>query len=545
MQTRWPMFSGVATVFVLCVHVAEAAPPANPLFTKDTRFWVRFQVPAASSSKDEPREVELHASDDLGASWNVVGVAKPSDGRILFRAAADGEYWFMPRTKYASGKYLPQGPPSPELKVVVDTTPPIVEIDARIEDGEVLLRWHVADQHLKVDSFKLEYRVTAPGATWQRVAVDQAKAPDQPADLRGETAFVLAIREQTTPIIVRAEANDEAGNHTVKEQPLAPPAEASATGRSEETDGDAPPDMSSTFGTVTEASDRRSAASPSYPKTATPDWSAAESPPLAGDSARRQPPPTGRNLVSASFRSDIQRLRELPGASPAPGGDEATLPPGVQPHLVNKPRFELVYDVEAVGSAGVDQVELWMTVDGGRSWKSYGLDDDCRSPVLVKVKGEGVYGFRVVVETTAGLRSPAPVAGDLPDVWVEVDSTRPEARLLSADQGHGDEADRLIICWEASDRHLAGRGIILRWAESPQGPWSTIASGLENTGRYAWRLDQRVPRQIYLLLEARDDAGNIAINQFSQPVSLDLIRPQGRIREVRPVGAAPYRARRL
>ncbi|HET6884237.1 MAG TPA: hypothetical protein VFI31_29060 [Pirellulales bacterium] len=548
MQTRLPRFAGLATVLALSVHLAEAAQTAKSIATKDTRFYVRFQVPSASSSKDEPREVELHASADQGTTWEVVGVAKPSDGKVLFRASADGEYWFMPRTKYASGKYLPQGPPTPELKVVVDTNPPVVEIDARIEDGEVIIRWHVADQHLKAESFRLEYRATTPGAQWQRIAVDRTGTPDEPANLRGETAFVLAIREQATPIVLRAEVNDEAGNHTVKEQPVTPPTVA-AVGHTEGADRDGPPEMSSKFTEVTEPVSPRPAAPPSYPKTTTPEWTAEESPPLAGNShgPEQSPAPAARrNLSNASYRSEVERLGELPNgpSTPRPGNEE-TLPPGVQPHLVNKPRFELIYDVEAVGSAGVDQVELWMTTDGGRTWKSYGLDEDCRSPMPVKVKGEGIYGFRVVVETTTGLRSPTPVGGDLPDVWVEVDTTRPEARLLSADQGNGDEADRLVICWEASDQHLAGRGISLRWAESPQGPWSTIASGLENTGRYAWRLDQRVPRQIYLLLEARDEAGNIAINPFAQPVSLDLIRPQGRIREVRPVGAAPAGGRRL
>lgn len=541
MQNRSFFFAGVPWICALSCQIAGAAQPAKPLCINYTRFHVNFDLPTGASAKDEPREVELHASTDQGTTWDVVGTAKPSARRILFTAPADGEYWFMARTKYASGKYLPQGPPVPELKVVVDTAPPVLELDARDEQGEVVIRWSASDQHLKADSFKLEYRVVGPNAQWQRVAVDAAEEPPSAGELHGETTFVLPIREQSASIVVRAEATDAAGNHTVKEQPLKPPSVA------ESLDADGPPEMSPAFAPTAPPGERQPIEPLAYPKTATPDWPAEESPPLTDRNPPRETTgqPARRELSNASYSTGVQRLRELPheGLPGDAGVGESTPPPGVQPHLVNKPGFELVYDVEAVGSAGIDHVELWMTKDAGQNWTKYGLDEDRRSPVTVKVQGEGLYGFRVVVETTARLRSPTPASGDLPDVWVEVDLTKPEARLISADRGAGDEADRLVVRWEASDRHLAGRGISLRWAESPQGPWNTIASGLENTGRYAWRLDQRLPQQLNLRLEARDDAGNITINQLAQPVTLDRSRPQGRIREVRPLGAAPQAAR--
>ena len=546
-----PWITGVVITLALSVPLASAAQPVKRLYSKDTRFWVQFKLPTSASAKDSPREVELHASSNQGATWEVVGTAKPSDRGVLFHAPADGEYWFMPRTKYGSGKYLPQGPPLAELIVIVDTAQPELDLDARNDDGEVVIRWQASDVNLKPETFNLEYRVSAPNAKWQKVAVDKSAKPQSSVGLRGETTVVLPIPEQAMAIVVRAEVSDSAGNRSVKEQPLAAPSNLAGTSAHAAHGGnDAPPEMSATFQGRANDETRRPATPPSYPQTATPDWPAEESGPLAGDSAARRetaPRPVIREASSASFNRSVQRLRDLPEANPATdaGIDELSPPPGVQPHLVNKPRFELDYDVDAIGSAGVVQVELWMTTDCGRTWATYGLDEDCRSPVVVKVKGEGLYGFRVVVETTTGLRSPAPIRGDLPDVWVEVDVTRPEARLLSASQGTDEEADRLVICWEASDRHLAGRGIALRWSETAQGPWNTIASGLENTGRYAWRLDQRVPRQLYLQLEARDDAGNVSTNQFAQPVSLDLVRPQGRIREVRPLGAAPSAGKRL
>ena len=53
------------------------------------------------------------------------------------------------------------------------------------------------------------------------------------------------------------------------------------------------------------------------------------------------------------------------------------------------------------------------------------------------------------------------------------------------------------------------RPISLSFSASAGGPWTPIASGLENTGSYRWRLDSRVPDPIYLRLEVRDEAGNV------------------------------------
>ena len=70
-----------------------------------------------------------------------------------------------------------------------------------------------------------------------------------------------------------------------------------------------------------------------------------------------------------------------------------------------------------------------------------------------------------------------------------------------------------MISWEADDRMLAGRCVSLFFSDSPTGRWSTIARGLENTGRYCWSADRRVPERIYLRLEVRDEAGNVGSHE--------------------------------
>jgi hypothetical protein len=133
-----------------------------------------------------------------------------------------------------------------------------------------------------------------------------------------------------------------------------------------------------------------------------------------------------------------------------------------------------------------------------------------------------------------GVGGERPKSGDPPEVWIGVDLTKPEARILSARLGIGAEAGQLLVHWEAKDQMLSARPISLWFSETLGGPWAPIASELENTGRYAWPLDRRLPPRVYLRLEVRDEAGNVATFDTPQPVTVDRLRPSAHIRSVRP-----------
>ncbi len=209
--------------------------------------------------------------------------------------------------------------------------------------------------------------------------------------------------------------------------------------------------------------------------------------------------------------------------------------------MVNSRTFELAYDVDSVGPSGIGRVELWGTRDGGQSWRRFTVENGNRSPLLVKVDEEGLYGFRVVVTNGAGIGGKPPRSGDPPDIWIGVDLTKPTARIVSAEPGVDSEAGRLIISWQADDLMLAARPVSLLFSTSRGGPWTPIASGMENTGRYAWPIDSRTPPQVYLRLEVRDEAGNVGVHELTEPVIIDQSHPTVRIRDVRPVGQATAR----
>jgi hypothetical protein len=216
---------------------------------------------------------------------------------------------------------------------------------------------------------------------------------------------------------------------------------------------------------------------------------------------------------------------------PSPSGDEAAEPTSAQrPRLTSSRRFSLDYDVESVGPGGVSAVELWGTTDGGRTWLKWGSDPDRVSPFDVEVSSEAVYGFRIVIVSNNGLATSSPQPGDAADIWVSIDLTRPTARLTGASYGQGASAGKLDIRWEATDANLGQRPVTLAMSDRPDGSFVPIAAGLPNGGQYLWEFDPTSPRQIFLRLEVRDEAGNVAVDQLTEAIKVEGLEPKGRIR---------------
>jgi len=211
--------------------------------------------------------------------------------------------------------------------------------------------------------------------------------------------------------------------------------------------------------------------------------------------------------------------------------------PASPPKLVGSRTFALEYDLDDA-TAGVSRVELWGTRDGGQTWNRYSQDDDNRSPLVVTVDNEGLYGFRIVVHSATGVAAEPPRTGDEPELWVAVDLQRPIVELTSIARGEGNHSDHLVLHWRAQDNNLEARPISLYFSSRPTGPWSAIATNLEDTGEYSWRVERYVPTRIYLRIEARDTAGNLAAFQTREPVEFNAVAPKAQLRGTPPTGAS-------
>ncbi len=159
----------------------------------------------------------------------------------------------------------------------------------------------------------------------------------------------------------------------------------------------------------------------------------------------------------------------------------------------------------------------------------YSEDDDQRSPLVVTVDDEGRYGFRIVVQSAGASEAARPQPGDAPELWVAVDLQQPVAELTALERGAGNAADQLILHWRAEDDNLESRPISLYYSSRQNGPWSAVATNLQNTGQYAWRIERHVPERFYLRLEVRDAAGNMAAFRTREPVEFAVSAPSARL----------------
>ena len=125
-----------------------------------------------------------------------------------------------------------------------------------------------------------------------------------------------------------------------------------------------------------------------------------------------------------------------------------------------------------------------------------------------------------------------------PDIVVVVDNQRPNVRITGAQYGEGDRIGSLIIRYECSDDNLKQRPISLSFSDSTSGPWTTIAAGLRNEGEYIWTADPNLPRQLFLRIDATDEAGNNGSYVFDQPIDAQGLAPRARIRGFQSISGA-------
>ncbi len=198
-------------------------------------------------------------------------------------------------------------------------------------------------------------------------------------------------------------------------------------------------------------------------------------------------------------------------------------------------RFSLDYELEAIGNAGTDAIELYGSTDGGKTWKFWGEDPDRVSPFDIQTKEEGAFGFRIVVVGANGLTSPRPLPEEAPDIVVVVDRSRPVVRISGAQYGEGDRTGSLVIRYQCNDANLAQRPIALSFSDRIDGPWTTIAAGLRNDGHYVWPADPGLPRKMFLRIDAKDRAENVGTYILERPIDSQGLAPRARIRGFQPL----------
>lgn len=480
---------------ILCllgIVLTASAVQAEPVFSKSRRFRIPFEFDAVELRRLGTREVQLFVSRDGGERWDLVEGVPPAESRFTFEAPEDGHYWFSVKTIASSGLIYPAGPHQPGLHVLVDTTPPRLDLSlTEVEPGRVKLSWNVEDDYLDLNSLSLEYRDTQ-SSVWNIVAVRTHQ--------NGQTTWTVP---QGGLVEVRGRVSDQSGN-------------------------------------VTESTASCELAIP-VPRNDRPDYgrpvanAPADIPQMPPVEPVRPSPVPSRLTSTATNESLAVKDAVAHSSQPAPRTQPLANAPNA--HRVNSKTFRVGYSLDGVGPSGVQKVSLYITEDDGKKWYHYGEDEDRTSPIEVTVPEEGEYGLSFRVTNGLGRVDIPPQPNDPPEVRIVVDCTPPKAKITSVEYSGDGNGSRLVISWTAEDRELSERPISLHYSTGRNGPWIPIQQGLAHVERFTWDLPATLDQSIFIRLDVRDAAGNIAQVVTERPFVIDRAQPRARVTDVAPLSS--------
>lgn len=494
-----------------------------------------------------PELLELEVSDDAGKTWQSVAKADSKQRQFQFQTQRDGAYWFRVKSLDRSGQLIDQ--PGEPMQIVIDSTKPVgqllIDLDRK---GDLQAEFRIVESSLDHSSIRLEYQTELDSA-WKEVTCKTEKGT-QDHEWIGSASWT--IPHQATQLIVRLSGRDQAGNvFEVTRMPKLPKTAMGMTG-------------SMKFASTRQGSGQEPVGSGVAKPTLT--LPKLPGPTLPGPTPPGSTLPSGLNLAPAApkpaspsvsntpqmFTSTGLPVRSIESIPPTSllGKDQdksnvselPALEPPIQSQTSSKPNalhsssksFELDYAIVNDPGSPIASIELWGTLDQGKTWERWGVDADRESPFDIEVDTEGLFGFRMVIVGSNGLASRRPLPGDSADAWIHVDTSVPRARILSALAGKGSDAGALVIEYQAIDDHFIDRPISLYYSETMQGPWIPITQGAKNQGKFAWAGESHIPEKVFLKLQATDAAGNVGEHVLDLPVDVQSAAPRGKIQGFRP-----------
>ena len=562
-RETWLRLAATVVIAVCLGLPAIGQPPAQPtlpelLRTKHRTFAIPFRIPKSEDPDAEaaPQKVVLNVSTDMGVNWQSAGEAAPTATSFTYRAETDGEYWFRLRAVDKKGRS--RGGEGPDIRVLVDAAGP--RLAGRVwkgADGEIVCRYAAADDSLKLESLKVEYRGAGDNG-WKAVAAQAVLARESPAHLVGEEIWWAG--EKVTTLTVRVAISDSSGNQATKQftlEPSDPGVDQAALAK----EIGVPPLPDQPVADGAQPAPVTAMHAPAAAATGPTDdlrgWSS-ESAGAWSDGQPAMAPPAaaggpGRSVLVRPANTSAAGL--LPQAGPRatpqrqPLGDTGIAQSatgnsleyrGRPLQLTKSRRFAWDYDVPSTRpAAGPLRAELWTTQDGGVTWQRSSVDNDGRSPIDVTLPASGLYGVRLEMVSDAADDGGGPRSGSAPDAWVGVDEEPPQVELVAISRDEATPSGALVIRYVVRDPLIAPRAVRLLYSPNADGPWATITDGIENQGEHRWTPDKTVPAKVHIRAEASDLAGNVGTATSPDEISIAAPRFGGKLGGLRPLPTAP------
>jgi hypothetical protein len=529
---RWV---GILALCWACTGWAAAQAPDDIEYLAETDWQIPITL--VDPIRKEATLLTLYVSTDLGKTWKKEANAKPSDEFFKYLAPGDGTYWFSVSFVNRAGETVParESELQPQLKIVVDTKRPQVKLQAVERQGtQVTVAWEARDDHLDLNTLQVQYKPQGASA-WRAIALT-------PGTSTGRKQFDVG---SPGSVSIRLNVKDRAGNVgedqiemlgsqvvTALQQP--PPAAPPSTGGTGAATGGPPmlplpaPATAPVPGQTTGAA----------PLSAQPLRPGAEpglpAPPLGGTPPALNPPSPGAGSMPQPASDGFKPATQSAPWNNPMGTSTGHAPRRTQPGPIlwsNSLHLDLDFDLKA-GPSGIGALELYYTVDAGKTWQLMEKREETRPPFGIDVPGEGIYGFTLVARNKVGLGRPAPSPGEAPELRIGVDVTAPVCELIGPVEAVPGRRDMVNIKWSAMDHNLASTPVRIEWSETANGPWQTVVERSANTGSFLWRVPANIPPQVYFKLEVTDMAGNVGNYVTREPVIVDLQEPEVRLKSL-------------
>ena len=541
---------------VIPAAYAEAPAKAAPC-TWSRSTSIRLPLQTDDKARAHLAEIRLYVKAPGSSDWVLAQAGTPTQTSFDYRAERDGAYAFTFVTVDKAGRSLPGDLDArpPHQVIVVDTIAPELSVmPLPVANRDIYLQCRIKDANPDWSSIKLEHMIGENA--WQPMDLAQL---DTPGVFRIPHASVLEGK-------VRATGRDKAGNMAMRIVDLGDPTQSFVVNEPKaepETQQVAhkmvPRPAEPAIQKLPEA--QPSAYNPNQSRkrdhadpVTIPDAAPAIVDPKMLDAAVAVPPlplPMKEELKIVTDPYFPPIAAPVAPEPPAPMTDIAPmrpiqqvthkaevpaevrqLPPVAKTghDIINTQRLTMDYAVENVVVGGQPKIDFWATRDNGRTWLRLQDEAAGRIPARLVMPGDGMFGIRV----KANGNGEAPRAGEAPDAWVEVDTTRPTVRLLPPTLGTGNDGGTLTIQWMAHDKNLPADSISIFHAARPDGPWLPVATGLRNEGNYRWLLPAGIGAEIYVRVEATDRAGNVGLAELRDAIPLPMPK-------VRVLGIGPAR----
>jgi hypothetical protein len=195
---------------------AKTLPP--PQYINQPEFVAEYEVTRFGPSGIG--SVELYRTRDEGQTWEKyaydpdvgnVALGVKLQKKVKFQEGdTDGIYGFtiVIKNRANVGRRPPQPGEAPELRIELDTTPPVAQLYKPTPDakpGHLLLRWDATDKNLTPAPISMEWAEKREGP-WQPIGIDLPNT--------GQFSWSLP-EKMPVEVFLRLRVHDLAGNETV------------------------------------------------------------------------------------------------------------------------------------------------------------------------------------------------------------------------------------------------------------------------------------------------------------------------------------------